>query len=176
MDASVIFQQMCMIFLLIAVGYVACKKKIADSRSGRVLSAIVVNICNPALMLTSVLESNGTISNEKLLLAAGIAAGIYAFLLFLGKILPIFFGKDALERDQYTLMTLFGNIGFIGIPVISAVLGTEVLIYVIICNIIFKILFYTKLSERIDCYVEKDINFVDGIDGDFFCRLCVLHS
>lgn len=157
MDASVIFQQMCMIFLLIAVGYVACKKKIADSRSGRVLSAIVVNICNPALMLTSVLESNGTISNEKLLLAAGIAAGIYAFLLFLGKILPIFFGKDALERDQYTLMTLFGNIGFIGIPVISAVLGTEVLIYVIICNIIFNILIYTY-GRYLVCRYGGDIS------------------
>ena len=41
------------------------------------------------------------------------------------------------------MMVLFGNIGFIGIPVISAVLGTEVLIYVIICNIIFNILIYT---------------------------------
>ena len=143
MDASVIFRQMCMIFLLIAVGYIACKKGIADSRSGRVLSAIVVNICNPALMLTSVLESKGGISNGTLLLAAGIGVGMYVFLLLLGKILPVFFGKDALERDQYTLMTIFGNIGFIGIPVISAVLGTEVLIYVIICNIIFNILIYT---------------------------------
>lgn len=143
MDASVIFRQMCMIFLLIAVGYVACKKGIADSRSGRVLSAIVVNICNPALMLMSVLESNGAIGNGKLLLAAGIGVGMYAILLILGGILPAFFGKNDRERDQYRLMTLFGNIGFIGIPVISAVLGTEVLIYVIICNIIFNILIYT---------------------------------
>lgn len=143
MDASVIFRQMCMIFLLIAVGCIACKKGIADSRSGRTLSAIVVNICNPALMLTSVLESSGSIGNDKLLLAAAIAVGLYSFLLLLGKILPVFLGKDTLERDQYALMTIFGNIGFIGIPVISAVLGTEVLIYVIICNIIFNILIYT---------------------------------
>lgn len=85
----------------------------------------------------------GGISNEKLLLAAGAGLGIYACLFLAGQVLPLFFGKDSLERDQYTLMVLFGNIGFIGIPVISAVLGTEVLIYVIICNIIFNILIYT---------------------------------
>lgn len=143
MDASVIFRQMCMIFLLIAAGYAACKRGIADNTAGKAVSAIVVNICNPALMLTSVLESGGGISNGKLLLAAGAGMGIYAALFLVGKVLPLFFGKDGLERDQYTLMALFGNIGFIGIPVISAVLGTEVLIYVIICNIIFNILIYT---------------------------------
>jgi len=66
MDASVIFRQMCMIFLLIAVGYIACKRGIVDALSGKMISAVVVNICNPALMLTSVLESGGGISNEKL--------------------------------------------------------------------------------------------------------------
>ena len=143
MDATVIFRQMCMIFLLIATGFVARKKGIVDGKAGKILSAVVVNICNPALLLSSVLGSGGGISNRKLLVAGGIGIGMYAFLLLLGQILPRFFGKDSLERDQYTLMILFGNTGFIGIPVISAVLGTEVLIYVIICNIIFNIIIYT---------------------------------
>lgn len=143
MDATVIFRQMCMIFLLIATGFAARKRGIVDGNAGKILSAVVVNICNPALLLSSVLESDGKISNGKLLVAAGIGIGMYAFLILLGRILPRFFGKDQLEKDQYTLMILFGNTGFIGIPVISAVLGTEVLIYVIICNIIFNIIIYT---------------------------------
>lgn len=143
MDATVIFRQMCMIFLLIATGFAARKKGIVDGNAGKILSAVVVNICNPALLLSSVLGSGGGISNRKLLVAAGIGIGMYAFLLLLGRVLPRFFGKNSLEQDQYTLMILFGNTGFIGIPVISAVLGTEVLIYVIICNIIFNIIIYT---------------------------------
>ena len=116
MDAAVIFRQMCMIFLLIAIGFAACRKGIVDKKAGKVLSAVVVNICNPALLLTSVMESGGGISNGKLLLAAGIGMGMYGGLFLLGRILPRFFGKDRLEQDQYTLMILFGNIGFIGIP------------------------------------------------------------
>ena len=143
MDAAVIFRQMCMIFLLIAIGFAACRKGIVDGKAGKVLSAVVVNICNPALLLTSVMESGKSISNGKLLLAAGIGVGMYGGLFLLGRILPRFFGKDRLEQDQYTLMILFGNIGFIGIPVVSAVLGTEVLIYVVICTIIFNIIVYT---------------------------------
>lgn len=155
MDAVVIFRQMCMIFLLIAVGFTARKKKIVDGNAGKILSAIVVNICNPALLLNSVLESDGKISNEKLLLATGICVGMYAGLLLLGWILPRFFSKIKLEQDQYTLMILFGNTGFIGIPVISAVLGTEVLIYVIICNIIFNIIIYTYGMHLVSGHSEN---------------------
>lgn len=176
MDASVIFRQMCMIFLLIAIGYIACKKGIADNRAGRSISAVVVNICNPALMLTSVLESGKEIGNGKLLMAAGAGLGIYACLLLIGKVMPIFFGRDGLERDQYTLMALFGNIGFIGIPVISAVLGTEVLIYVIICNIIFNILIYTYGRHLVYRHSEGSAARSGGIinTGTVVGTACVL--
>lgn len=176
MDASVIFRQMCMIFLLIAIGYIACKKGIADNRAGRSISAVVVNICNPALMLTSVLENGGGISNGKLLMAAGAGLGIYACLLLIGKVMPVFFGRDSLERDQYTLMALFGNIGFIGIPVISAVLGTEVLIYVIICNIIFNILIYTYGRHLVYRHSEENAVRSGGIinTGTVVGTACVL--
>ncbi len=176
MDASVIFRQMCMIFLLIAIGYIACKKGIADSGTERSISAVVVNICNPALMLTSVLGSGGGISNGKLLVAAGAGLGIYACLLLIGKVIPIFFGKNSLEQDQYTLMALFGNIGFIGIPVISAVLGTEVLIYVIICNIIFNILIYTYGRYLVYRHSEGTASRSGGIinTGTVVGTVCVL--
>lgn len=176
MDASVIFRQMCMIFLLIAVGYIACKRGIVDALSGKMISAVVVNICNPALMLTSVLESGGGISNEKLLLATGAALGIYVCLLVIGKVMPVFLARNDLERDQYALMALFGNVGFIGIPVVSAVLGTEVLIYVIICIIIFNILIYTYGRYLVDRHSKKDAAHPKGIvnTGTVVGVACVL--
>jgi hypothetical protein len=41
------------------------------------------------------------------------------------------------------MLTIFGNVGFIGIPLASAVLGSESLIYVSINNLIFNVLIYT---------------------------------
>ena len=43
----------------------------------------------------------------------------------------------------YQMLTIFGNVGFIGIPLASAVLGTQSLIFVSIYNLIFNILIYT---------------------------------
>lgn len=40
-------------------------------------------------------------------------------------------------------MCLFGNTGFIGIPLVSAVLGSQALIYVAVTNAYFNLLFYT---------------------------------
>ena len=41
------------------------------------------------------------------------------------------------------MLTIFGNVGFIGIPLASAVLGSESLIFVSIFNLLFNLLIYT---------------------------------
>ena len=41
------------------------------------------------------------------------------------------------------MLTVFGNVGFIGIPLASAVLGPECLIFVSIYNLFFNLLIYT---------------------------------
>ena len=41
------------------------------------------------------------------------------------------------------MLSIFGNVGFIGIPLASAVLGSESLIYVSIFNLLFNLLIYT---------------------------------
>ena len=40
-------------------------------------------------------------------------------------------------------MTVYTNIGFIGIPVTKALLPEKAMLYVVICNVIYALLFYT---------------------------------
>ncbi|MGI6070744.1 MAG: AEC family transporter [Blautia sp.] len=143
MSAGIIFQQMCIIFLLILTGYFLSKKKLVTENAGRDLSAIVVNVCNPALVITSVLDSKTDITGRKVLIWAVIVFAMYAVLILLAKVLPLLLRVERKERNYYSLLALFGNIGFIGIPVVSAVLGPQYLIYVVIVSIYFNILAYT---------------------------------
>lgn len=55
----VALQKMCVFFLLILAGFIAHRKKILDEESGRRISSLVVNIANPALILSSVTSDGG---------------------------------------------------------------------------------------------------------------------
>jgi predicted permease len=57
--------------------------------------------------------------------------------------MPAILHVDNKKKNYYALMCIFGNTGFIGIPLIQAVLGSQALIYAVIVNIYYTLLFYS---------------------------------
>ncbi len=150
MSAGVIFQQMCIIFLLMMIGYWCSRRGILSETAGKDVSALVVNICNPMLMLSSVLESQTDITGEKILTAVVVVFFMYAALVLLAVLLPKFLRVPQKIQGHYGVMVLLGNVGFVGIPVIEAVLGSQYVIYVVIVCIYFNIIAYTYGQILID--------------------------
>ena len=68
---------------------------------------------------------------------------VYAFLLVSGFFVPKICGISRENQKYYNMMMVYGNIGFIGIPVAKAVLPPESMLYVIILNIVYSVIFYT---------------------------------
>lgn len=143
MSAGVVFQQMCIIFLLVVTGYLTYKKGIISDETSRGISALVVNVCNPALLVNSAFDREPSVTNEKLLLVVLGGAIMYVLLLLAAWILPGILHVEKKWRNHYSLMCVFGNTGFIGLPLTAAVLGNKALIYVAISNVYFALLFYT---------------------------------
>ncbi len=143
MSAGIVFQQMVIIFLLILTGYIVYRKGIVKAEISKGISALVVNVCNPAILIRSAFERDASITNENLLLAMLGCALMYVILLAASRILPGVLRVEPKWRNHYALMSIFGNTGFIGIPLVSAVLGSQALIYVAIVNAYFNLLFYT---------------------------------
>ena len=56
MSTIVVVQQMGVIVILVAIGFYLYKKKVVDNIVSRRLSVIVMDICNPALILASTLS------------------------------------------------------------------------------------------------------------------------
>lgn len=143
MNTGVVFQQMIIICLLLLTGYIIYKKGLVKDAVSPGLSAIVINVCGPAMLLHSVLERDPAITNEKLLLSLGGGAVIYAVLLVSSIVIPRVLRVEKKWRNHYAMMCLFGNTGFIGIPMILAVLGERALIYTVVINIYYNLFFYT---------------------------------
>lgn len=143
MSVTVVFQQMTMIFILVIIGYISKRLKIVSNHAEKELSSLVVNVCNPALILSSIWDADTNISLGNLGQAVLLGLALYTVLVILGVLIPRLIRVAAKERNQYNLMTIFGNVGFIGYPVVNAVLGPNGIIYAVVFNVIFLLLVYT---------------------------------
>lgn len=137
-----LLQQMVVLFFLMAVGYYCYRKEIITDEVSKKLSAIVVNIANPAMILTGCMSEN-KIQGKELLLLAVIITGVYASLLILAILIPRILRVEKKSRGTYQVMTVFSNIGFMGFPVVAALYGNGALLYAALFTIPYNILIYT---------------------------------
>ena len=143
MSLSILLQQMGVIVILVSIGVFLEKKGVVDSLTSKKLSAIVVDVCNPALIMASILSGNITATHSDLITAGILGAGFYLLLIILGFILPLILRSRPENRKFYNLMTVYTNTGFLGIPIARAILPENSIIYVIVINIFYSVLFYT---------------------------------
>lgn len=138
-----LFLEMLVIFILISFGYVLFRKGILTLEMEKGISFLVVNLCNPAMLLNAAIENEGRLPVSSFLAAFGTAALVYAVLILFSYLIPLLLRVPRSGRYVYQMLTVYGNIGFIGFPVCSAVLGSQSLIYVAINCLLFNILVYT---------------------------------
>ncbi|MCR5214722.1 MAG: AEC family transporter [Eubacterium sp.] len=143
MSTAVVLQQMGVIIILVVIGILLYKKQVVDNRVSQRISVIVMDICNPALILASILSGNVSASHRDLFIAMVLGAVFYLGLVLLGLVLPYVLRVEKDKRRFYNLMTVYTNVGFIGIPVARAILPENAILYVIVCNVMYSLLFYT---------------------------------
>ena len=143
MSAVVVLQQMGVIIILVAIGIYLYKKKVVDDTVSQRISVIVMDICNPALILASILSGNVKASHEDLIESLILGVVFYIFLVLFGFLLPVILRVEKDKARFYNLMVVYTNVGFIGIPVARAILPEKAILYVIVCNVMYSLLFYT---------------------------------
>ena len=139
----VLLQQMGILFVYMMIGYVACKKEYFDQEFEKKLSWLVVNVANPMLAISAVVNNEEQIAKKDFDVTVLLAICFYAFFLILAQILPRLIGVQKSDIGVYKMMTTFNNIGFMGFPVIAAAYGNGALIYAVPFSIMFNILCYT---------------------------------
>ena len=134
---------MVMIFILILTGFVLYKKKMISDSASKDLSALVVNVCSPGLVIVSMFNDLSQIPRENVIFVGAISVIFYFFLIFFGYFLVWVLKVPGHLKNAYVLMTVFGNTGFIGIPVALAIIGPESMVYVIVFNFLFNLTIFT---------------------------------
>ena len=119
-----IIEQIVIMMVLMAVGYVIYKIRMIDDYTTKQLSSLILYVVVPCIMLVSFTQEY---SFDKFIgfFIARTASFVIIFIgIFAGRII---LGKDT-GLEQYACG--FSNAGIIGIPLVSSVLGTDYVFYV----------------------------------------------
>lgn len=137
-----VLQQMMALFLVMVAGFFAQQKGILDESACKKVSWIVVNIANPAMVLSSV-SGEGRIQPGEMAVTGMISIGMFLSLIGLALVLPKILHVAREQYGVYRVMTVFSNIGFMGFPILTALYGKKSLLYAAMFVLAYNVLVYT---------------------------------
>ncbi len=131
------------LFLMIIPGYLLGKSKVMSEEQSKGLSTVIVNVTWPCLIVISLQRqfSKELCINMGILAAAMVCAIIIAFIL--SRILGRFMKLDKSKTYLMIFMLLFGNTGFMGIPVCTVLYGSEGTFYAALVDAVQDVFIFT---------------------------------
>ena len=123
------------LFALVVVGYIAGKVGYLGGDFDRQLSRLVINITCPALILSSAMT--GELPDRKYILPLLLISTLtYLVLTGAGFLLPRYLTKDRSVQGPIGFALIFGNVGFMGYPVVASIFGHEAVFYAAVLNVV----------------------------------------
>ena len=130
------------LFFIVIVGFVAGKLGYMGGEFDRKLSSLVVDITCPALILSSTMT--GTLPDRQLILPLlGISLITYILLTVVAVWLPRLLTRHKNQEGIVGFALMFGNVGFIGYPIVDSIFGHEAVFYAAILNVVNTFFVFT---------------------------------
>ena len=123
------------LFAIVIVGYVAGKLGYLGGDFDRQLSSVVINITCPALILSSAMT--GELPDRQYILPLLLISVItYAVLTLFAFRLPRYLTGKPTDEGIIGFALMFGNVGFMGYPVVASIFGHEAVFYAAVLNVV----------------------------------------
>jgi predicted permease len=126
---------MATLFVIVIVGYMAGKLGYMGGDFDRKLSSLVLNWTCPALILSSAMT--GELPDRRFILPLlAISVVTYVVLTGVAFWLPRFLTKRKEDEGVVGFAMMFGNVGFMGYPVVASIFGHEAVFYAAVLNVV----------------------------------------
>ena len=132
-----IVQQVSMMYVLMAIGFVVYRKKLINEEGTKQLSNLLVWVINPLIMLTTYQMEFSMIKLKELGISFVVSLGAMLLGFLIGEI--VFNNKQRINKFAIG----FANAGFIGIPLVTSIMGIDKVFFLSAYLVCFNILSYT---------------------------------
>lgn len=143
MDFVSVALQMVTVSLPILLGWVIAKLGLMSEQFERELSRLLLEVALPCLTLSSAMGDVELPSFVDTFVLIGITTLLYAVAIVVALVVTAAMRVPKGTEGVYQFMVIFGNCGFIGFPVITAILGKQALLYAAIGLIPANIFMFT---------------------------------
>ena len=123
------------LFALVVVGYIAGRLGYMGGEFDKKLSSLVINFTCPALILSSAMT--GELPDRRLILPLlGISTLTYVILSVVAFLLPRYLTRKKEDEGVVGFALMFGNVGFMGYPVVASIFGHQAVFYAAVLNVV----------------------------------------
>ncbi len=149
MDYYHIVVKMLMIFGVVIIGYLAARRGWWVKDMNRNMSIFVLNVTAPCLILSSVMGEGLIFETDEIVQLLLVSVLNYVILIGGAYLVTAIWHLDDFRRGLLRFMLSFGNVTFIGFPVLAAIFGERAVFYGSVLTIPFNLLIFTIGDEFI---------------------------
>ena len=152
---SIVLSQIIGFVIYILIGIAAVRTHVLTSRSLGVFSQFITKVTMPILLF--VMTLNGATRQQFIsaLPVLAVSVLLYFLLYLLCRLLARLFGLKGNENHVYRACAMFGNIGFMGIPIIAAIIPKQGMLYIALFTVVDQLLLWT-LGVNLTAPVDKE--------------------
>lgn len=140
--ANIALNQILIMFFIILIGVICFKTHIVDQTVNKKLSEFLLQIVNPLLIYNSYQREfskellNGLLISFLLAIVTHLASILGSYLFLRGK------NRDDVTLERFSV--IYTNCGFMGIPLINGIIGSEGVFYITAYLTVFNLLIWTQ--------------------------------
>lgn len=141
--SSILISQLIQLFVIMFIGYLLFKSGMFTVESNQILTRFLLDCTLPFQIIASVINPEGGRDYSGVLLMFFYCFVLYTVYTIGGIILTKLLRYPKEQQGVYMFSHVFSNTGFMGFPVIAAVIGEEALLYAAITTMVFNLFAFT---------------------------------
>ncbi len=135
-------KQVLILYVIVAAGYVCDKTGVFTEKTARAANNLLFCLITPCVIINSFITTEFTAETAK---GLALAAGCGALTHIAGILLSLPFFNDVSKRNNsiFKFACVYGNMGYMALPLANAVLGDEGVFYCSVGIIMFQVFCFT---------------------------------
>ncbi len=134
-------EKVAVLFLMISVGFGCSKFRVITQRGAAQITTILMYIVTPCLIVSSLQDTIGTVSMQAIAVASGVAA--LSDIVAIAASTLLFRKHEDRRKKVLRFALVYSNCGFMGLPLVQAVLGNQGVVYASVYMSVFNVFVWT---------------------------------
>lgn len=167
-----VFQQVMILFIMIGIGFLFGRLHKADMTGASQITLFLLYVINPCCLLDAMVNGykEGMLREFLLLIVMTLAIHF----LFIALVQLFFRGRDKASAAVLRSAAIYGNMGFMGIPLIQMVLGDTAVAYLSIIIVTQNLLLWSHCAGTISGQMNIRKVFINPIVPCFLIGLLLI--